>query len=139
MDKALSNRWILALFLGPGLLLVFVFFLVPVLTTVFYSLHEWDGVHPMTFIGMDNYVKMFRVDPVFWQAVFNGLVFIAASLFVQLPISFCIALLISRGLRGSKWFRNIYFFPVLMSTTMVSILWGKIYGYSQFCVCSVNL
>ncbi len=130
VEKALSNRWMLALFIGPGLLLVLVFFLVPVLATFYYSLQEWDGVHPMLFIGFGNYAEMLNEDPAFWKAVVNGLVFIFASLFVQLPIAFLLALLLSRKWPGSKWFRNVYFFPVLMSTTMMSLLWGKIYDPS---------
>lgn len=81
----------------------------------------------MTFIGGDNYVKMFTDDPTFYKAVRNGFVFVFFSLTIQLPASFILAMLVSRKIKGSKWFRNIYFFPVIMSTTMVSLLWSKIY------------
>ncbi|SFF25990.1 raffinose/stachyose/melibiose transport system permease protein [Paenibacillus algorifonticola] len=127
MEKALSNRWVLALFLLPGLTLFSVFFLYPVCRTVFFSLHEWDGIQPMKFIGLSNYVKMFTDDPNFYPAVQNGFVFVLFSLIFQLPAAFILAMLVSRKIKGSKWFRNVYFFPVIMSTTMVSLLWSKIY------------
>ncbi|KQO18433.1 carbohydrate ABC transporter permease [Paenibacillus sp. Leaf72] len=127
MEKALSNRWVLALFLLPGLTLFSVFFLYPICRTVFFSLHEWDGIQPMKFIGFDNYVKMFTSDPNFYPAVQNGFVFVLFSLIFQLPAAFILAMLVSRKIKGSKWFRNVYFFPVIMSTTMVSLLWSKIY------------
>lgn len=127
MEKALSNRWVLALFLLPGLILFSVFFLYPIGRTIFFSLHEWDGIQPMKFIGISNYVKMFTDDPNFYPAVKNGFVFVLFSLIFQLPAAFILAMLVSRKIKGSKWFRNVYFFPVIMSTTMVSLLWSKIY------------
>lgn len=127
MEKALSNRWVLSLFLLPGLLLFTVFFIYPVAQTVYYSLHQWDGVTPMKFIGIDNYVKMMTDDPNFVKAFKNGLIFVFFSLLFQLPSAFVLALLVSRKVKGSKWFRNIYFFPVIMSTTMVSLMWGKMF------------
>lgn len=127
MEKALSNRKMLALFLLPGLVVFLAFYFIPILITVYYSLHEWDGINPMTFIGLQNYATMFTEDSSFWKAVWNSLAFIGVGVFIQLPISFGLALLVSRKMKGRKWFRNIYFFPVVMSTTMVSLLWVKIY------------
>lgn len=127
MEKALSNKKILAMFLLPGLIVFLTFYFVPILITVYYSLQKWDGINPMSFIGLDNYVRMFTVDKSFWQAVWNSIAFLLVGVFIQLPISFGLALLVSRKIKGRKWFRNIYFFPVVMSTTMVSLLWVKIY------------
>ncbi|MFC3746960.1 carbohydrate ABC transporter permease [Paenibacillus sp. GCM10012306] len=127
MEKALSSKKMLALFLLPGLILFLTFYFVPILITAYYSLQKWDGINPMTFIGIDNYIQMFTKDTSFWKAVWNSLAFIAVGVFIQLPLSFGLALLVSRKVKGHKWFRNIYFFPVVMSTTMVSLLWVKIY------------
>ncbi|OKP92688.1 carbohydrate ABC transporter permease [Paenibacillus sp. P32E] len=127
MEKALSNKKIIALFLLPGFIVFLIFYFVPIVMTAYYSLQDWDGINPMTFIGLDNYTKMFTVDKSFWQAVWNSLAFLLVGVFIQLPVSFALALLVSRKMKGRKWFRNIYFFPVVMSTTMVSLLWVKIY------------
>ncbi|MFF2908018.1 carbohydrate ABC transporter permease [Paenibacillus sp. NPDC057934] len=127
MEKALSSKKMLALFILPGLIIFLTFYFVPILITAYYSLQKWDGINEMTFIGLDNFVQMFTKDTSFWKAVWNSLAFIAVGVFIQLPISFALALLVSRKVKGSKWFRNIYFFPVVMSTTMVSLLWVKIY------------
>ncbi|WP_019913725.1 carbohydrate ABC transporter permease [Paenibacillus sp. HW567] len=127
MEKALSSKKMLTLFLLPGLLLFLVFYFVPIVMTGYYSLQKWDGINPMTYIGLDNYVQMFTEDKSFWKAVWNSLAFIGAGVCIQLPLSFALALLVSRKVKGRKWFRNIYFFPVVMSTTMVSLLWVKIY------------
>ncbi|WNS41549.1 sugar ABC transporter permease [Paenibacillus sp. MMS20-IR301] len=127
MEKALSNKKIIALFLLPGLIVFLVFYFVPIVMTAYYSLQDWDGINPMAFIGLDNYTKMFTADKSFWQAVWNSLAFLLVGVLIQLPVSFGLALLVSRRMKGRKWFRNIYFFPVVMSTTMVSLLWVKIY------------
>lgn len=127
MEKALSNKKMIALFLAPGLILFLIFYFVPILITAYYSFQDWDGINPMKFIGVDNFTKMFTEDKSFWQAVWNSIVFLLVGIFIQLPISFGLALLVSRKIKGATWFRNIYFFPVVMSTTMVSLLWVKIY------------
>lgn len=127
MERALSNKKWIALFLAPGLTVFLLFYFLPIIITTYYSLQDWDGINPMTFIGIDNYIRMFTADKTFWQAVWNSLAFLLVGVFVQLPISFVLALLVSRKIKGRAWFRNIYFFPVVMSTTMVSLLWVKIY------------
>lgn len=96
MEKALSNKKILALFLLPGLIVFLIFYFVPILITAYYSLQDWDGINPMTFIGLDNYIEMFTVDKSFWQAVWNSFAFLLVGVFIQLPISFALAMLVSR-------------------------------------------
>lgn len=127
MERALSDKKLIALFLVPGLTVFLVFYFVPILMTAYYSFQKWDGINPMAFVGLDNYTKMFTADKSFWKAVWNSVAFLLTGVFVQLPLSFGLALLVSRKMKGRKWFRNIYFFPVVMSTTMVSLLWVKIY------------
>jgi raffinose/stachyose/melibiose transport system permease protein len=130
MQKALSRRWMLLLFLAPGFLLFVVFFIVPVGMTFYYSLHRWDGISAMAFVGLGNYRKMFLEDSDFARAVWNGLIFVACAVAVQLPLAFGLALLVAKKLRGIKWFRDIFFLPVILSTTMVGLLWTKIYDPS---------
>jgi len=48
--------------------------------------------------------------------------------FIQLPISLLLALILSRGIKGEKFYRTVYFIPVILSTVVIGQLWMKIYN-----------
>lgn len=87
---------------------------------------DWDGVTQATFLGIDNYVNLFQ-DELFYQATLNSLILAAASVFIQLPISMALALILANGVKGENVYRNIFFVPVIISTTVIAHLWMKIY------------
>ncbi|MFD1906764.1 hypothetical protein ACFSQ7_26305 [Paenibacillus rhizoplanae] len=67
MERALSDKKLIALFLVPGLTIFLVFYFVPILMTAYYSFQKWDGINPMAFVGLDNYTKMFTADKSFLE------------------------------------------------------------------------
>lgn len=83
MERALSDKKLIALFLVPGLTVFLVFYFVPILMTAYYSFQKWDGINPMAFVGLDNYTKMFTADKSFWKAVWNSVAFLLTGVFVQ--------------------------------------------------------
>lgn len=64
----------------------------------------------------------------FPTAAKNSLIYAAVSVFVQLPFSLFIALLLSRGVKGEGLYRNLFFIPVIISSVVVGQLWMKIYN-----------
>lgn len=52
----------------------------------------------------------------------------AASLFIQLPISLILALILSKGVKGDNFFRTIYFIPVVISSMVIGQLWLKMFN-----------
>ena len=63
----------------------------------------------------------------FVKGIVNSAILAALSIFVQVPLALGLALLISRGIRLEGLFRNVYFIPVIISTTVIGQLWMKIY------------
>lgn len=118
-----------AVFLGilPALLIYIVFAIYPILQSFYYSLMDWDGFTEMTFIGLDNFKRLFQ-DPLFWNAVKNNIYVVLASVFGQIPIALFFALLLNRQLKGVKIFRTIGFLPVVLSTVVISLTWNLIYN-----------
>lgn len=129
MNKVLSNKKAVIFFLFPALLLFVVIIIVPILMSASYSLTEWDGIGKKVFSGLDNYKELFIDNSDgFWRAVKNSLVFAAGSVFIQLPISLILALILSRGVKGERFYVSVYFIPVLISTVVIGQLWMKIYN-----------
>ena len=58
----------------------------------------------------------------------NALILAVLSVFIQLPLSLGLALLLAKGVKGEKIFVAIFFMPVLISTVVIGQLWLKIYN-----------
>ena len=129
MNRVLSNKKAVVIFLLPALVLFLTIIIVPIFMSVTYSLTEWDGIGKKVFTGFDNYKEPFLTNSDgFWRAVKNSLIFAAGSVFVQLPISLILALILARGVKGERFYVSVYFIPVLISTVVIGQLWMKIYN-----------
>lgn len=129
MEKVLSDKKAVFIFLFPALLLFLVIIILPVFMSSYYSLIEWDGMGKKVFIGLQNYKDLFLYNSDgFWRAVKNSLVFAFSSVFIQLPISLALALLLAKRVKFERFYITVYFIPVLISTTVIGQLWMKIYN-----------
>ncbi|WP_339285010.1 sugar ABC transporter permease [Paenibacillus sp. FSL R5-0486] len=127
MNSVFSNKGTIAVFVLPTLLLFCGIVLIPIFVSSYYSLLDWNGVGRGTFIGLDNYVEMFK-DTRVLNSIKNSLLFAGASVFIQLPISLVLALILASNIKGEGFYRTVYFIPVLISTVVIAQLWSKIYN-----------
>ncbi len=127
MDSVLSNKKAICLFVIPTLIVFSVIVFLPIFMSAFYSTLDWDGIGKGTFIGIDNYIKLFS-DGVFLKSIINSFLFAFASIFIQLSISLVLALILASGIKGEKLYRTINFIPVIISTIVIGQLWTKIYN-----------
>ena len=111
------------LFLAPWLLGFFGLFLGPGLWSLFLSLTEYDVLSPPKFTGLDNYIRMFTDDDLFWPSL--GRTFYYALLSVPTGVlgSLLLAVLLNAALRGIAMFRTLFFVPSLVPLIASVILW----------------
>lgn len=128
MEKCLEIRNTYNIYLLPALLLFLGFTLIPLVTSGIYSFFEYNGIGTKTFIGIKNYIQLFTEDRYFPLAVKNSLILVVASVFIQLPISLILALVLSRGVKGDGFFRTVYFIPVVISSMVIGQLWLKMFN-----------
>ena len=127
MDKMFRNKKILLFFLLPALVIYLLFIPAPAIISVLLSLTKWDLVGAIKFIGLENYRFLFTDDGVFGIAARNSLVFVLASIVMQLPMAFFLANILSRSVKGKNIFRNIIFLPVTFSGVAVALMFYFIY------------
>ncbi|MEH7381420.1 sugar ABC transporter permease [Bacillus sp. JJ1533] len=127
MKLTKTSRVALVVGILPAFILYVVFAIYPILQSFYYSVMDWNGFNEMTFIGLDNFRKLFT-DPLFWNSVKNNIYVVLASVLGQVPIALFIALLLNRKIRGAKLFRTIGFLPVVLSTVVISLTWSLIYN-----------
>lgn len=131
MKRVLSNKWSIMVFVLPTLVFFTYIVTIPIVKTIWYSLlSEIPAIAKDShFVGLDNFIKLFTPARrnAFPGAVLNSLMYAGVSVFIQLPFSLILALLISSGIKGENFYRNAYFIPVVISSVVVSMLWQRIY------------
>lgn len=101
---------------------------VPVLVSVYSSLLDWNGIGESRFVGIDNYIRLFTADPVFWPSVRRTLVLAVLSMGLQLPFALFVAILLNRFIRRPNFLVSSYFLPVILSVVIIGQLWKTIYN-----------
>ena len=123
------KRFIPYLFLAPALIfLLFVY--IPIIENVFFSLFEWSSFQPeKTFIGLENYIDLFH-DPVFFTALRNNVLYAVISLICQVGGGLILAAMLEDRLvrKWSPFFRTVFFLPVVISMTVIALLFDFIYN-----------
>lgn len=121
--RRLQDNLIIFLFLLPATILFLLFVVYPIFQSVYYSLFNWKGFGPaVDFVGVENFRKILS-DRVFMIALRNGFLIIALSLFMQLPLSLLLAVLVGRDLPGRVIFRTIFFMPFVLSEVIAALMW----------------
>lgn len=104
-----------------------IFTLYPNILSVYYSLLEWDGMTEPTFIGLQNYVAMIN-DQFVWRALSHNLFLLLIVPVSVILISLVLAYLLSnKEYRERKILKLLFFFPNILSTVVIAILWQFIY------------
>ncbi len=128
MNKVLSDKKAICLFVLPALALFLCVVIIPIGISLYYSLLDWDGIGVGNFVGLENYAKLFfSKTSKFWNAARNSFLYAGISLFVQLPISLLLALVIASGVKLENFYRSTFFIPVIISTVVIGQLWMKVY------------
>lgn len=130
MKKLYSNKLTIILFLAPALFLFVGILVAPILMSGYYSLFNWKGFGPKEFRGLGNYKELFTSQSIaFMRAFKNACILAVISVFIQLPMSLFLALILGSGKRkGERGFLSVFFMPVLISTVVIGQLWLKIYN-----------
>jgi raffinose/stachyose/melibiose transport system permease protein len=115
------------LFLLPALLLFGFAVLVPLVATMGFSFTEWDGFNEMTWAGLDNYTRALG-DRTFRDSFLHVLIYIAATLVLEVLVGLFLAGLLSARRTGSLWFRVAIFTPVMLPLVVVAVLWSFVYN-----------
>jgi raffinose/stachyose/melibiose transport system permease protein len=115
------------LYLAPALAVFTAFVLVPLARAGWYSLYDWDGVTPATWIGLDNYAQVVS-DQDLRRAFLHALVLLFFYALLPVAIGLVLAGLIARArVRALTAFRTILFLPQVIAMVVVAVMWRMIY------------
>jgi ABC-type sugar transport system permease subunit len=114
-------------FIAPYLLLTAVFMIYPLINAFILAFYQTNGPASRAFVGLDNF-RYLLTDPVFHKALKNTTVYALCSVFIQLPLSMGLALLLNTDKSRAKgFFRLVLFSPNLVGQIFVGILFGVLF------------
>ncbi len=130
-----KEKWPLVVMLLPFLVLFAAFTVLPVISSVVLSFFNFDMIHKLEFVGLNNYMTMLLEDDVFWICVKNTVMFAIITGPIGFMISFILAWMINELNRGMRTMLSFLFYsPALMGN--VYFIWevffsGDSYGYAN--------
>lgn len=115
------------LMLAPNIVLFIIFMLYPILQTFVISLTRYDLITPMRFIGIENYLAIFK-DEVALECLKNTIVFTLITVPVSIVLSLFLAVALNANTGGKKIFRAVFFIPSITSSVAVAVVWQWLYN-----------
>ncbi len=123
MEKNVIKKYF-PIFVLPTLLAFTAFFIVPFLMGIGLSFTKFTVITNAKFVGFDNYIKAFTSDNEFLHALGFTSLFTVVSIITVNVFSFALALLLTRGIKGTNVFRSVFFMPNLIGGIVLGYIWN---------------
>lgn len=130
------KRWS-PLFVLPTLAAFTVAFIAPFLMGLYLSFCDFRTVTDATFVGLKNYMNIFSPEDTFFKSLLLTTLFAAISVITINVFSFLLAIMLTKGIRGTNFFRTVFFMPNLIGGIVLGYIWQVIingalsnYGYA---------
>ena len=128
LTQAQRRQFACFLFTLPALVVVFVFFLFPMLRSLVYSFTNWDGIgRDVQWVGLKNFVTVVT-DSSFRQVVINTLYLIVIYVPVLNVVALLLAVAVYNAGKAGNIYKSMLFFPNLLSMTVIALIWKIIYN-----------
>ncbi len=125
----LKNKRQFTVFLIPAAVLILTFLIYPLFKTIWYSFTSWKNFSPVAdWTGIDNYKRLFS-DTIISASIKHTFTMMAFVVVFQVGLSLVLAMFVSTVKKTFKFFRTVYFFPIVISATAIGLMFKLIYGY----------
>jgi multiple sugar transport system permease protein len=111
------------LFISPWLIGFLLWTALPLASSLYYSFTRYDLLRTPVWIGLDNYVELFTEDSQFFTVVYNTLYYVLLSAPLGVISAFLMAALLNTKIALRPFFRAIFFFPAIVPTVVVAVVW----------------
>jgi multiple sugar transport system permease protein len=121
-----ARDWYAYLFVGPSLLGVVAFLLLPMVIVLVLSFFHWELLSDPTFAGLDNYVRLFG-DAETWHSVWVTVLYVLLSIPLQTVLAMGLALMLNQRVKGVKIFRSMFVVPWMATPIVMGLVWNWIF------------
>ncbi|WP_041808122.1 carbohydrate ABC transporter permease [Evansella cellulosilytica] len=120
------------LFISPFFILFAIFGLFPMVFSFYLSFFRWDGLTPMTYVGLRNFEIIFG-DSVFYSSILNTFIIGLMGTLPQIIAALLLAFALNSALiRFRNTFRTLVFLPYITSVVAVAIIFGVVFNNQPF-------
>lgn len=113
----------------PFIIGFFVFLLVPMGISLYYSFCEYNILSPAKFVVLDNYIKMFTGDEVFWKSFKATMYFALVSVPLRLAFALMVAMILVKPTKLTGFYRAAYYLPsIIGGSVAVAVLWKRMFA-----------
>ncbi|MGI5976835.1 MAG: carbohydrate ABC transporter permease [Candidatus Limivicinus sp.] len=120
MEKSIKKYW--PIFVLPTVAAFIIGFVIPFIQGVYLSLCKFTTVNKVTFVGFSNYVKAFK-DVQFTDAFIFTAKFTVVSTILINVLALTVALLLTKSIKGTNFFRTVFFMPNLIGGIVLGYIW----------------
>lgn len=124
------TRVVPIMYMAPALIMLALFVYYPLVRNIINGFYEWNPfTMDKSFVSIENYTRLFK-DPIFFTVLKNNLLYASISVILQVGLGLVIAAILEDKIfrRFSTFFRTTFFIPVLISMTVIGILFSFIYN-----------
>ena len=111
------------LFVSPWLIGFLLWTVYPLISSFYYSFTRYDLLRPAVWIGLGNYIELFTSDSTFPTVIYNTLYYVLLSAPLGVISAFLMASLLNTKIAARPFFRAIFFFPAIVPTIVVAMVW----------------
>ncbi|NLM11302.1 MAG: sugar ABC transporter permease [Clostridiaceae bacterium] len=117
-----STYFQIYLMLFPSLLIFAVLSVYPIMWALRYVFFDYNGFNNPRFIGLDNFIRAFKRDPLFLNAVKNTFIYAGGKILIILPLAFILALILNRKSKIHGALQALIFSPTIISSAVMSLV-----------------
>lgn len=104
---------------------------IPLLAVFVLGFFSWKGFGPISFVGLDNYIRLFTRDPFFYDSIWATVSYALLSVLGSMVWSLMVALLLNRKIPARGFFRAVFYLPYVLPAMAVYLGWSWLYDYNH--------
>lgn len=122
MEKNIKKYF--PIFLLPTLISFVLVFLIPFVLGIYLSFTKFTTVENAIWVGIENYIQAFTQDTHFINALWFTVKFTVVSVIMVNVLAFCLALILTKAIKGTSFFRTVFFMPNLIGGIVLGYIWN---------------
>lgn len=122
-DKVQEITMMMPMFIGFVLFSIY-----PIFWVLRWALFKYNGYSAPQYVGLANFVRAFTNDAAYWKSVGNTFTIAGIKMLVEIPLSLILAVLLNNKVKGSSFFRVIFFLPSVFSVAVVGLIFSIMFS-----------
>lgn len=100
----------------------------PIIWVLRWSFFKYNGYSEPIFVGLGNFIRVFTRDPAYWDSLKNTFLIAGMKMIFEIPLALVLAVFLNNKIKGSSFFRVVFFLPSVFSIAVVGLIFSILFG-----------